>query len=103
MPNAETFSVPPIAGFVQKYLLRSKVSMDPFARNKRWATYTNDLNPDTKAEMNMDAVEYLEMMAAIGNRCDAVLIDQSARWDGDRFAWWQRRGRGNVPGGRQGA
>lgn len=59
MPSADTFDVPPIAGFVQKYLLKSKISVDPFARNKRWARYTNDLNPETAAEEHMDAEDFL--------------------------------------------
>lgn len=36
---------PPIGEMVQRYLKAAKISCDPFARNKRWATYTNDLNP----------------------------------------------------------
>lgn len=64
MPNSDTFSVPPIAAFVQKYLLRSIVSIDPFARNKRWATHTNDLNPDTAATHHLEAEEFLKLMAA---------------------------------------
>lgn len=40
MPSAETFSVPPIGDFVRRYLDASVVSVDPFARDKRWATHT---------------------------------------------------------------
>ncbi len=73
MPSADTFDVPPIAGFVQKYLLRSYVSVDPFARNKRWATYTNDLNPDTAAAEHMDAEDFLRKCR---NVCpDLVIFD----------------------------
>jgi hypothetical protein len=42
-----------IGGFVKKYLIKVKVSVDPFARNNRWATYTNDLNPDTAAQTHL--------------------------------------------------
>ncbi len=73
MPSADTFDIPCIAGFVQKYLLKSKVSIDPFARNKRWATYTNDLNPDTAATDHMDATDWL--MSRNGFRVDLVLFD----------------------------
>lgn len=45
MPNSDTFSVRPIGEFVHRYLCRSASSVDPFARNKDWATQTNDLNP----------------------------------------------------------
>jgi 16S rRNA G966 N2-methylase RsmD len=75
MPNAETFSVEPIHNFVWKYLSQSKVSIDPFARNKRWATYTNDLNPATEAEYHMDAEEFLRMLAGRGEKADLVIID----------------------------
>lgn len=64
MPSADTFDCEPIAGFVQKYLLKSKVSIDPFARNKRWATYTNDLNPKTAAQYHMDAEDFIRAYAS---------------------------------------
>ena len=75
MPNADTFDIPPIGEFVKKYLRQSKVSIDPFARNKRWATYTNDLNPDTAAEYHMDALEFLIMLKARGVIADLVIFD----------------------------
>jgi hypothetical protein len=75
MPNSETFSIKPIGEFVRKYLANSKVSIDPFARNKRWATYTNDLNPNTEAEYHMEAVDFLEKLKADGVLADLVLWD----------------------------
>lgn len=54
MPSPDTFSCQPIGHLVKRYLAKSQVSVDPFARNKRWATYTNDLNPDTAAEYHND-------------------------------------------------
>lgn len=73
MPSANTFDIPPIAGFVKKYLLRSNVSVDPFARNKRWAKYTNDLNPNTAATEHMDAEDFLRKYK---NICpDLVIFD----------------------------
>lgn len=66
MPNADTFSVKPIGEFVQRYLATSRVSVDPFARNKRWATHTNDLNPATEAEHHMDAEAFLVMLKTGG-------------------------------------
>lgn len=74
-PSSDTFDVPPIGGFVRKYLLRSKISIDPFARNKRWATYTNDLNPDTAAESHLDAEEFLRQLAANGVKADLLIFD----------------------------
>ena len=75
MPNGNTFSVPPIGGFVQSFLKGSRVSIDPFARNKRWATHTNDLNPNTEAEHHMDAEAFLHMLAGRGVKADLILFD----------------------------
>src|ERR1035441_5546843 len=75
MPKAETFDIPPISGFVRRYLMRSKISADPFSRNKRWATYTNDLNPSTCADCHMDAADFLKMLAAKGVRPDLIILD----------------------------
>jgi len=75
MPNSETFSVPPIGQFVRRYLADSKVSVDPFARNKRWATYTNDLNPETDAEYHLDAEKFLHLLADKKVKADLVIFD----------------------------
>lgn len=75
MPNSETFSVPPIGEFVQKYLARAKVSVDPFARDKRWTTFTNDINPNTAAEHHMDAVAFIEKLIQGGIQCDLLILD----------------------------
>jgi len=75
MPNSDTFTVPIIGNFVQRYLQRSEVSVDPFARNKRWATHTNDLNPATQAEHHMDALDFLTMLAERGVTADLVIFD----------------------------
>ena len=75
MPDSNTFSVPAIGDFVRSYLAFPKVSVDPFARNRRWATYTNDLNPDTEAEYHMDAEQFLLMLGAKGVRADLVIFD----------------------------
>jgi len=75
MPSADTFDVEPIKGFVQKYLMKSKCSVDLFARNKRWATYTNDLNPDTAAQYHMDAEDFAKMLHAAQVRPDLIIFD----------------------------
>lgn len=75
MPSADTFDIPPIGELVKRYLRQSTVSVDPFARNKRWATYTNDLNPNTAAEYHMDALEFLKMLKEKGVRADLVIFD----------------------------
>lgn len=75
MPSHETFTVRPIGAFVQKYLTRSTVSVDPFARNNEWATHRNDLNPSTTAPHHMDATDFLVKLKADGVVADLVLID----------------------------
>jgi hypothetical protein len=75
MPNSDTFDVPEIGEFVKSYLRKSIVSVDPFARNKRWATYTNDLNPDTDAEYHLDALDFLAKLQSDGVTADLVILD----------------------------
>jgi hypothetical protein len=75
MPNSDTFDVKPIGEFVRYWLSHSKVSVDPFARNKRWATHTNDLNPATEAEHHMEAIAFLEKLANDGVTADLVIVD----------------------------
>jgi hypothetical protein len=65
----------PIHNFVRKYLAQSTVSVDPFARNCQWATYTNDLNPGTRAQCHMEAAEFLHKLVAEGVKADLVLFD----------------------------
>lgn len=75
MPSADTFSVKPIGEFVQRYLMASQRSIDPFARDKRWATRTNDLNPDTKAEFHLDAEKFCELMGFTDGPFDLGIFD----------------------------
>ncbi len=75
MPNRNTFDIKPIHDFVWKYLQMTKISIDPFARNKRWATYTNDLNPNTKAEYHMEADKFLKMLIDKGVKADLIIFD----------------------------
>lgn len=75
MPNKDTFSIKPIGEFVRHYLAASVVSVDPFARDKRWATHTNDLNPATQAEHHMDAEAFLRVLHAKGVKADLVIFD----------------------------
>ena len=75
MPNHDTFTVPPIGEFVKHYLDKSVVSIDPFARNKKWASFTNDLNPATEAEYHMDAEAFLKMLSVEKVTADLVIFD----------------------------
>ena len=75
MPNADTFSIKPIGEFVRRYLGETHVSVDPFARNKDWCTWTNDLNPATSANFHMDAAEFCTMLHSRGVKCTLGIFD----------------------------
>lgn len=75
MPNSNTFSIPVIASFVNKYLYKSIISVDLFARNNRWATHTNDLNPHTLANYHMDASDFLIKLQIDGVKADLIIFD----------------------------
>ena len=75
MPSADTFSVPPIGDMVKRYLRESEVSVDAFARNKRWATYTNDINPNTEAEYHLEARVFMAEMVKQGVKADLIIFD----------------------------
>lgn len=73
MPNADTFSIPPIADFLRRWM--RPPSVDPFARNSEWATYRNDLSPATTATYHLDAAAFCELLARDGVRAECVLFD----------------------------
>lgn len=75
MPNSDTFSINPIEMFVKKYLENSQISIDPFARNSQLCTYTNDLNPNTKAQCHMDALNFLDYLKSISIKADLTIFD----------------------------
>ena len=73
MPDLNTFSCKPIGEFVDKYL--TGVVVDPFARNSKLASYTNDLNPDTTAKYHMKAEDFLNQLANDKIFADCILLD----------------------------
>ena len=75
MPNAETFSVKPIGEFVRRHLEGRRAVLDPFARNTRFGTCTNDISTDTTAQFHMKAVDFLDMLVSEGRKFDAILFD----------------------------
>lgn len=75
MPTSDTFDCKPIEEFVKRYLKTSQTSIDPFARNKRWAKLTNDINPTTKAEWHMDAESFLLHIATLNHKADLLIFD----------------------------
>jgi len=75
MPNRDTFSIPSIRDFLNKKLEGCEVIIDPFARNAKFGTITNDLNPDTSADYHDPADVFLERLLIQGVQADAILLD----------------------------
>ena len=75
MPNHNTFEIKPIREFVLKYLSQSKFSIDPFARDSKLATITNDLNPDTDTGYHLLAKDFLSVMKERQIKPDLVIMD----------------------------
>lgn len=71
MPNSSTFSIPPINKIIRKYV--HGCSIDPFACNSHLATITNDIDPDTTADMHLDAIDFLKTFK--DESIDTVLYD----------------------------
>ncbi len=73
MPSPDTFSVPPISRLLDRWLAGVAVVIDPFARNSRRGTVTNDMNPDTAATNHMKAEDFVSTIAPLS--AGAVLFD----------------------------
>ena len=59
MPNADTLSIKPIKELFYKYST-GLTTVDPFSRNCELCDFTNDLNPETKAQTHVYAEEFLK-------------------------------------------
>lgn len=74
-PTKDTFRCPPIGAFVRRYLKESTISVDCFARNNAWCTFTNDLNPNTLAEYHLDVRDFLQHLIERKVVADIVIFD----------------------------
>lgn len=71
MPCRDTFSIKPISDLLDRYC--HGMVVDPFARNSKRGTITNDLDHETSAEFHEDALVF---MKRIDDGCaDVVLFD----------------------------
>lgn len=59
-PEIETHKIKEFKQLLVKY--GQGTGVDPFARNCQHAYYTNDINPNTLAKSNLDALEYLALL-----------------------------------------
>ena len=75
MPTSDTLSCLPIADWVQKYTAQAKCVVDVFARDSMVGHWRNDLNPATKAEYHMDALDFLKMLIEKSVQPDLVIFD----------------------------
>lgn len=74
MPNKNTFSIKPIKELIARHMEGAALTVDPFARDSKVATHTNDLNPETSAEHHMEAVDFLKIFP--DKEMEGVLFDQ---------------------------
>ena len=72
MGNPETFLLSPVWRLLLRYINPQDIVIDPFARNSKQGTITNDLNPETSAEYHMLAEEFVEQLDV---EADVVLFD----------------------------
>ena len=73
MPSSETFQIKPIKELVERSIKGREVIVDPFARNCKYGTITNDLSPDFDTDYHLDALEFLHKIPS--NSADCVLYD----------------------------
>lgn len=63
MPNKWTFKIKPIAELLEKYVKDGINWIDPFAGNNSPALkFTNDLNPNTKANFHEKAIDFINKL-----------------------------------------
>lgn len=73
MPSHETFSIKPIKELLDRYLkYKNTISIDPFARNSKRASITNDFDSNTSAEHHLNALDFIEKF---GRSADICLFD----------------------------
>lgn len=75
MPNPLTFQIKPIKDLLGRYIHKSSVVIDPFARDSDWGTFTNDINPATRAQYHMEALQFLDLLIKKKVKADVVIAD----------------------------
>lgn len=74
MPSPHTFSIPPIAALLDRWLTGCAVIVDPFSGTSTYATHRNDLNP-AYGQVGVDAELYAHWFATEVGQAHAVLFD----------------------------
>jgi hypothetical protein len=73
MPNSRTFNIKPIADLLKEEQAGVGNWVDPFSGGSNLAQFTNDLNPQIKADYHEDALDFLKRFP--DNKVDGVLYD----------------------------
>ena len=73
--SKNTFDILPINKLINRYWNQELISVDLFSRNQKYATYTNDLIPDTTADYHMDVLDFLKVMKSKNVGADIVFFD----------------------------
>ena len=71
-PSAWTFTIPPFADLIEKYVGDGKGWVDPFAGDNSPAEFTNDIHPDRKAKYHLEAEEFCK---GLEGEFEGVLFD----------------------------
>ena len=72
MPSPWTFTMQPVRHILEKYVSDGKGWIDPFSGMNSPAEFTNDHNPDRKAQYHMEAREFIKLM---DGRYKGILFD----------------------------
>ena len=78
MPNSRTFSIKPINSIIERYIGLLEMEreaclplceaclplciVDPFARDSKFGTVRNDIDPQYDTEYHLDATEFLKLL-----------------------------------------
>lgn len=73
MPNKNTFDIPPIKRLISGELDSKLLWIDPFANINKFASITNDLNPEYDTDYHIDALDFLKIFD--DESVDGVLYD----------------------------
>ena len=64
MPNKSTYSILPIAQLIEKWQSQTSGKwIDPFCVQNKYASVTNDLNPEIVADYHLDAIDFLKLQS----------------------------------------
>lgn len=75
MPNGNTFEILPVQQLLAKWLPTTGIILDPFSNGSQIGNLTNDIREDRISDYHLDAHDFIDIVAAIYDKADAVLFD----------------------------